>query len=262
MAIVISENLVLTKTALQNNNGALCYVNYVDFGNIQATNEILTNPATNMANPATAFGWIAADTSTQIITINTDGQEVDYVGIARHNLSQIGLTITIKYDGVVIVPAQAVSDNQALLFLQSVASPNVVTIEIAGATVAPRIAVLYVGKSTRLQRSLYVGHTPINYGRNRTAVNGVSENGQYLGEIVVRETNASQVSLNNLTPEWYRSTLDPYFALKPRPPCFWAWRPTGYPAEVGYAWVEGNPAMSNTNSNGMVSANWNFKAIV
>ena len=262
MALIISESMVLSKTMLENNNGALCYVNYATFSNISASSESMTNPATNMANPATAFGWVAADTSTQTITINTNNQEIDYIGIARHNLSQVGLTITVKYDGDTVVPAQAVSDNQAILFLQSIAAPSVVTIEIAGATVEPRVSVLYIGRATRLQRGLYVGHTPINYGRNRTAVNGVSENGQYLGEVVVRETNSSQVSLSNLTPDWYRSTLDPYFSLKPRPPCFWAWRPSGYPAEVGYAWIEGNPTMSNSKSNGMVSANWTFKGIV
>ena len=262
MATVISQNLVLTRTVLQDNNGALCYVNYATFNNVTATSSLITNPATNMTNPATAFGWIATSAATQTITINSGSQEIDYIGIARHNLNQIGLTVTIKYDGAIVVPAQAISDNQAILFLQGVASPASVEIVIEGATDAPSIAVLYVGKSTRLQRGIYVGHTPINYGRQRTSVNGVSENGQYLGEVVVRETNMSKVSLKNLTAEWYRETLDPYFALKPRPPAFWAWRPSGYPAEVGYAWVEGDPSMSNQLANGMVEASWTFKGIV
>lgn len=262
MATVISQNLVLTRTVLENNNAALCYVNYATFNNLSASSELEANPATNMANPATAFGWIAADTSTQTITIAAGAQEVDYIGIARHNLDQVGLTITIKYDGVIVVPAQSVSSNQALLFLQGVASPSSVEIVIEGATTPPRISVLYIGKCTRLQRGLYVGHTPITYGRERTSVNGVSENGQYLGEIAVREMNSSKVSLKNLTPEWYRETLDPYFAQKPRPPAFWAWRPTGYPAEVGYVWIDGDPSMTNQLANGMVEASWNFRGIV
>lgn len=263
MAIEISSSLVLTKTNLSSNNsGALCYINYLNFNNVSATSEEITNPATNMANPATAFGWIAESNADQVITVDTDGQEIDYIGIARHNLNQEGLSVTVKYDGVTVISNQTISDNQAILFLQSEASPSIVTIEINGATEAPRISVLYVGKSTRMQRNLYVGHTPITYGRSRTSVNGVSENGQYLGEIVVRETNSSQVSLTNLTPDWYRNTLDPYFSLKPRPPCFWAWRQSDYPDEVGYAWIEGNPTMSNSLSNGMVSASWTFKGIV
>ena len=193
------------------------------------------------------------------ININTAGQEVDYIGIARHNLNQVGLTVAVKYNGITVVPATSISDAQALLFLQNIAIPDNVELIIKGATVAPQIGVIYVGKSLRLERNIYVGHTPITYGRNRTSINGVSENGQYLGEIVVREMSMTQVSLQNLTPIWYRTMLDPFFKLSPRPPCFWAWRPETYPDEVGFAWIEGNPAMSNQRSNGMVSANWNFK---
>ena len=259
MAVVISNNMVLTTPIQSGNAGVIGYQNILNVNNVTATSSLATNPITNVANPATAYTWEATSASTQTITINTAGQEVDYIGIARHNLNQIGLTVSVKYNGITIVPATSISDVQALLFLQNIAIPDTVEIIISGATVAPQIGVIYIGKSLRLERNIYVGHTPITYGRNRTSINGVSENGQYLGEIVVREMNMTQVSLQNLTPTWYRSMLDPFFKLSPRPPCFWAWRPETYPNEVGFAWIEGNPAMSNQRSNGMVSAIWNFK---
>ena len=259
MAVVISNNMVLTTPIQSGNAGVIGYQNILNVNNVTATSSLATNPITNVANPATAYTWEATSASTQTITINTAGQEVDYIGIARHNLNQIGLTVSVKYNGITIVPATSISDVQALLFLQNIAIPDTVEIIISGATVAPQIGVIYIGKSLRLERNIYVGHTPITYGRNRTSINGLSENGQYLGEIVVREMNMSQVSLQNLTPIWYRTMLDPFFKLKPRPPCFWAWRPETYPDEVGFAWIDGNPTMSNQKSNGMVSANWNFK---
>lgn len=262
MATIISKNFYLTNTALDDNSGVIGYQNLVTPSTISATSQTSTNPITNAANPATAWGWIAGSTLTQTITINTGGQQVDYIGIAKHNLNQIGLTVTIKYNGITVVPAQPVSEKQALLFLNNIASPDTVEIIISGATIPPRIAVLYVGKALRLQRNIYVGHTPISYGRNRTAINGVSENGQYLGEIVVREVNTTSVNLQNLTPDWYRQNLDPFFALSPRVPCFWAWRPSKYEDEVGYCWIEGDPQMSNQRSNGMVQCSWNFKGIV
>jgi hypothetical protein len=112
-----------------------------------------------------------------------------------------------------------------------------------------------------MERSIYVGHTPITYGRDRKAINGVSENGQYLGEIVVSSSVSTSVSLNNLSPEWYREFLDPFFAASPRTPAFWAWKPSKYPAEVGFVWVEGNPRPENALSNGMMSMSWQFKGI-
>lgn len=195
------------------------------------------------------------------IDVNTNGQSIDYVGLARHNLNQTGLTVSLKFDGITILKDETVSDIQAIMLLVNEASPDNVQIIINGATNAPQIGVIYVGKALQLERNIYVGHTPITYGRNRKTVNGVSENGQYLGEIVVRQTNMTSVSLQNLTPDWYRSFLDPFFKLTPRVPCFWAWRPEGYPSEVGYCWIEGEPSMSNQRSNGMVEASWQFKGI-
>jgi hypothetical protein len=195
------------------------------------------------------------------IDVNTSGQSVDYVGLARHNLNQTGLTVSLKFDGITILQNETVSDIQAIMLLVNEAAPDNVQIIINGATNAPQIGVIYVGKALQLERNIYVGHTPITYGRNRKTVNGVSENGQYLGEIVVRQTNMTSVNLQNLTPDWYRSFLDPFFKLTPRVPCFWAWRPQGYPDEVGYCWIEGEPSMSNQRSNGMVEASWQFKGI-
>jgi hypothetical protein len=260
MATIISTGFVLGE-AETGDKGVLCFDNIVTTTNITATSSTTENPITNVTNPATAHLWEATSAATQTITVDVDGSEVDYIGIARHNLNQIGLTVSIKYNGVTVVPAQAISDTQAILFLRGAATPTTIEIIISGATEAPKIGVLYIGKKLELQRGLYVGHTPITYGRDRVTVNGVSENGQYLGEVVVRQTNSTQVSLQNLTPDWYRSMLDPYFSMIPRKPCFFAWKPAKYPAEVGYVWVEGNPRPVNQRSNGMMSIDWNFKGV-
>lgn len=254
--------MVLTMQTLSGNAGVIGYNNVLNVNNVTATSALDTNPITNVANPATAYTWEASSAADQTITINTAGQTIDYIGIARHNLNQVGLTVTVKYNGITVVPATSVSDIQAILFLQNEATPDTIEIIISGATQPAQIGVIYTGVSLRLERNIYVGHTPITYGRNRKTVNGVSENGQYLGEIVVRQTNITSVNLQNLTPAWYRSFLDPFFALTPRVPCFWAWRPEGYPSEVGFCWLEGEPSMSNQRSNGMVECSWSFKGIV
>lgn len=262
MSTVISSALVLSSAALQTNAAIIAFDNVVNFDNVSATSETLRGQITNLANPATAYAWTAADTADQTITVMADGREVDYIGIARHNLNQAGLTVEIKFNGVTVLTPRTVTAEQSQLFLFNVAAPTEVQIIISGATDPAKIAVLYIGKAIRLERNIYVGHTPITYGRQRRAINGMSENGQYLGQIVVRETLVTGVNLQNLTPAWYRSTLDPFFAEKPRRPCFWAWRPEGYPAEVAYAWVEGDPMPVNQRSNGMMSVNWKFRSIV
>lgn len=263
MALVIGSGVVLTnKAAVEDAQQAVMgFDNIVSFDNVSATSETVQNPIANVTNPATSFTWEALNTATQTITIQADGRAVDYIGIARHNLNQIGLTVEIKYNGVTVLPAQAVTDRQALIFLLSGATPTTIDIIIAGATTAPKIAVLYAGKALILERNIYVGHTPITYGRDRVSINGMSENGQYLGEIVVRETNSTSVSLQNLTPDWYRIQLDPFFAAKPRVPCFFAWRSNDYPTEIGYCWAEGSPRPVNQRSNGMMSIDFDLTGI-
>lgn len=258
----LTNALVLTLQQIGANAGRLCYQNIVNASNISATSELSGFPATNMANPATAFGWEATSTADQTITIdNPNRSTVDYIGIARHNLSQDGLQIRVRFDGVTVQPYSSVSAKQAQLFLFSEATPEIIQIDITGASNPAKLAVIYAGLSVMLERNIYVGHTPINYGRERTVVNGVSQGGEFLGEVVTNETLKTTVDLQNLTPLWYRATLDPYFAQNPRNPCFWAWRPQTYPAEVGYAWVEGNPQPVNQRENGMMQISWTFRGI-
>jgi hypothetical protein len=263
MSIFISPALVLSSQRVQDilDNGIMCFNNIVTPASVSASSESAINPIENVTNPATAFIYEAANTSTQTITIQSTGSEVDYVGIARHNLNQIGLRLSILYNGITVVDSIPVSDTQALLFLQNVATPTTIELVITGSTVPIRIGVLYVGKSLRLERGIGVGHTPITYGRDRVSINGVSDNGQYLGPIDVRQVNNTNVSLMNLTPDWYRANLDPYFDMSPRVPCFFAWKPEKYPNEVGYVWVVGNPRPVNQRSNGMLMIEWNFRGL-
>jgi hypothetical protein len=116
----------------------------------------------------------------------------------------------------------------------------------------PTIAVVYAGALLVLQRRIYVGHTPIPYGRSAKITNGRSESGNFLGRIVLNEKTQSAVKMQNLTPAWYRQHLDPFIAASKEAPFFFAWRPLSYPREVGYAWMTNDPQPSNARANGMM----------
>lgn len=258
----LTNALVLTLKQLGENNGRLCYKSFVNASNVAATSELASLPITNLANPSTSFGWGASSNADQTITLtNATATAVDYLGIARHNLGEIGAEIRIRFNGVTVRDWSPVSNQQSLLIIFEEATPTTIQVDLRNMSQAARIAVIYCGQSVKLQRNIYVGHTPVTYGRNRRAIQGVSQSGEYLGEVVLSETLSTQVSLQNLTPDWYRAELDPYFALNPRRPCFFAWRPGKYPAEVAYCWPTGNPQPVNQRSNGMMSINWTFTGI-
>jgi hypothetical protein len=81
---------------------------------------------------------------------------------------------------------------------------------------APTAAVIYAGKLLVLQRRIYVGHIPINYGRVTKVVNGRSESGAFLGRIVLGEMTQTKVDLQNLLPLWYRANMEPFYRRRRR----------------------------------------------
>ena len=217
-------------------------------------------PASNLPNPSTSFPWKSASNGAQTITISNGGAPVDYIGIARHNLNQSGRTLTIRFNGAIVYGPAIPSRNQALMFFFGGASPETIIIEIGAGSSPAVLGYLALGQALVLQRGIYVGHTPITYARDRKIIKGLSESGQYLGEVIVRSNNRTGVSLQNLTPDWYRNELDPIF--RQRVPFFWAWYPSKYAAEVGYVWLDGEPNMSNQRSNGMVEVSMSLVGMV
>jgi hypothetical protein len=99
-------------------------------------------------------------------------------------------------------------------------------------------------------------------GRVTQKIGGVSESGQYLGQITRRRSLGTSISLQNLNALWYRETLDPIIGADPREPFFWAWRPGTYPEELAYAWIKGDPQPSNQRANGMMEISFDIEAIV
>lgn len=180
------------------------------------------------------------------------------------------------------------ADTPALWLLDDTANVVAVRIEVFGMTTG-YVANVMAGTRTELQRRLYVGHTPIKYGRETTRLRGVAENGSFMGTIIRRRTIGTSVSVENLTPAYYRDTLDPMFVALQEQPHYFAWRAwiadpawitdedgeaitdesgvklhdtTASPLdEVAYAWADPDPNMGNSRPNGMVQASWSLSGI-
>lgn len=258
-------SLVLSQqtTTLRPNAGRLCWRNIVSESIVSATSEEDENPVTNLANPSTAFVWQATSTAQQDIDIEI-GTVIDYIGIARHNLEQVAeirIQVLSETSYITVFDWDNVPDRQVLLYFLNEAEPDGIRISIRNNPDPPTIAVVYAGVSTELERNIYVGHTPVTLGRDVVTVGGYSENGQYLGEVVRREGRSTSVSLSNLTPGWYRDSLDPFIRQRPRKPAFFAWRPGDYPNEVGYVWLTGSPRPNNQRANGMMEISMDFEAL-
>lgn len=106
------------------------------------------------------------------------------------------------------------------------------------------IAVVYIGKLLVAERGTHTDHIPINFGRGSRIMNGKSETGQFLGRVVLSESQAGSFALQRLRAVWYRTLMDPFIVESKTEPFFFAWKPQEFPNDVGYCWMTNDPQPS------------------
>lgn len=249
MSLVISQNFVLTDSTpefpVTLDHPVIGWHSIVTAANIVADNEDANFPASNLANPSTHEGWRSDDDGTQYLTVTTGYvDDIDYVGIARHNFGSEQIPVRIE-DGAgnILVQEVMLPDDSPALFRFTAQSLATVKIRMAAnAGQLPRAAVVYVGKLLVLERRIYVGHTPLTQARKINVQNGRSESGNFLGRIVLGAWRETVIPLSLLSPGWYRDHGgDEFLAVAQETPFFFGWRPETYPYEIGYCWLIEDP---------------------
>ncbi|WP_061023885.1 hypothetical protein [Bradyrhizobium sp. CCH5-F6] len=249
MSLVISQNFVLTDSTpefpVTLDHPVIGWHNIVTTANIVADNEDPDFPASNLANPATHEEWRSDADGEQFLTVTTGYvDEIDYVGIARHNFGSEQIPVTIEDgSGNALVEEVMLPDDSPALFRFTAQSLATVDIKLAAGTgKLPRAAVVYVGKLLVLERKIYVGHTPLKHARKMNVQNGRSETGNFLGRIVLGAWRETTIPLSLLSPSWYRDHGgDEFMAVAAETPFFFGWRPATYPYEIGYCWTIDDP---------------------
>lgn len=250
--LVLARNLILSaeEAALPSGTPLIGWHNLVTFDNVSADTEAADYPATNLANPATNLEWRAANTTEQYLTVAVASIDpVDYVGIARHNLSSAVIAVSVGYfddedDWVELVAPFIPRDDAPLLLVFTAQSLVEIKVKFAVGTAAARAAVLYVGKLLVCERGVVPdADLPVpTFARKTSVVNGRSEAGDYLGRVVLGQFLEWNASFKHFLPDWYRTNFDPFVAAaQDDVPFFYAWSPVGYPYEVVFAWFTDDP---------------------
>ena len=267
--IVFSDALVAAKgPAYTFNLPVVHYDNLVTAANITADFEDSDYPVTNAANPQTRSVYKSGSTSDGNVTVTLPGTDlVDSVGIARHNLGSSVCTFSIwgitADPGAVyeeLIPDTLLGDDTPALFLFEEGYLVGLQIRFSPDAVAPQMAVLYVGKSLMLLRSVKPGHRPITYARSRDVLQGRSQSGEYLGTIITQERLSTPVEITLLDPVWYFANMQPFIDVC-HEPFFFAWRPDQYPDQVGYAWATNDPQPSIGQFTGEVDISLELSAV-
>lgn len=272
--IVISSSIVLADGE-GTENPVIGYRNIVTISNVDADTEATGYPATNVANPATQPPWKATTTSgTEYLTVTTGTvDDIDYLAIAGHNFGTAQCTVSVEVCNNIASSPQTWTevagplipgDDAPLLFRWTADSYQGVRLKIVAGATAPQAAVLYVGKLLVLERSIKVDtdHTPITMGRVSKIATGRSENGKYLGRIVLGQWNESAAAFSYFTPSWFRSDFVPFIEASDETPFFFAWHPSEYPLEVGYVWLTDDPRPGVDPVTQRINCNLKYQGIV
>lgn len=278
MSIVISSSYVIAETVsgggtITADNPLIGYNNIIETGNIDSTTEDPDYPVANLSNPATHLLWkglVASPEVDEYLTITPAGQDIDYIAIARHNFFSAQIAVSVEYLDVdaspdaweeLIAPVILPNNGPALFRFPKLAYAGL-RLRMQPGNAAPTVAVLYCGALLVIQRRLYVGHTPMPMGRSTMHASHRSVSGNFLGRIVLGHKTATQVALQNLTADWYRTYFDPFVRAAEEIPFFFAWRPSSYPNEIGYAWLAEDPQPRNQRTNGMMQVELSLEGIV
>lgn len=223
---------------------------------------LVDHPPRLMALPSTSSYWESDSADAQQVEFAAPGA-FNYIGLARHNLGSAAITLTVEgYDGMdwtALTEELEPADDSPILALWAPAEYLGYRLNFGAGEAAPRIAVAYLGNILALPRKIYVGHTPVVMGVEEVASTGTSESGEFLGRLVMSEYRATQIGQANLLPAFYRASLRPW--VESRDPFFFAWRPSAYPAELGYVWRTGTANPVNQRPNGMMSISLNVRGI-
>jgi hypothetical protein len=259
--IVISSSVVLAPDEDTNgNNPVIGWENLVTAANVTTTTEAATWPSRNLADPSTYDRWegtsVLADEYLQAIIDRVD--PIDYVALAGHNFGTAQIPVSLERKAtsggsfVETFEPMLFGDDSPILFRFDPASTYGMRVRLQPGLEVPRCSVMYVGKLLIMPRRLYVGHTPINYGRNTRVYNGTSERGHFLGRRILQESLETSAAFQNIAPGFYRTYIEPFVQQAQQYPFFWAWRPLSYPREVGYCFLTSDVRPVNQRPNGML----------
>lgn len=247
----------------------ICYQTYTRTavpGDITVSSDSASYPKDAPLRPDTYEFWKPlALPATWVLEFN-GVQDVNYVGVAAHNLATMGCTlmaeVQVGADPWVQVAVNATpTDNAPVLFLQSTVPANRMRLTVTGAGGMPSIGVIYVGVALAMMKSVSATFKPITMARDTVLQNTMSTGGQFLGQDYRRNGTMGSTSFKHLTAAWVRQKFEPFSKEARKYPYFFAWNPLTYPLEVGYCWTEQDIVAEYEGLLDLMQVSWKMRGL-
>lgn len=234
------------------------FVAWDNVGNTATTDVGSEQQSAAFALTGTTFDqWVATPSGgdAAIAISLSSAQDIGFVAIAAHNISDVGGTVSAEYstDGgsswdTVPAGTDTPEDNQAIAwrFVQQNAADW--RILITGASGDVSIGVVFVGNELIIPQRIYQGYAPPITPNIVELQSNVSEGGHLLGSAVTRKGSESTASLTLIKPDFIRGDDWPGFQkhYNGGKGFFFAWRPTKY-GDIHYAWRTGGTIAPNNS---------------
>jgi hypothetical protein len=256
--IYISESLVLSPT-VPLKNSRIGYET-ITFGKTPVASSTATGfSALAPTYPTTFEYWQPTTVPATWAIDNTTEAVCDYAGVTG---DIEGVTIQVQSsenNSTWVTQVEGVATKKVAMFLFPQIGARYWRLRFVNQV--PKVSVIYIGKALAMQRSIYVGHSPITLSRMTEVNNNVSEGGQYLGRSIIRSGVRTNAAYQHLTADWYRANFDPFAKSARQYPFFFAWRPTTYPQEVGFVWTGADIQPQNTGPRDFMAVSFDMTGI-
>ena len=232
------------------------------------TEDFPGNPAINLWNPETYNSWrgagysgVSANYIDGILFHNVNEETINFMAIAGHNLADVvqsgsplflyaeSSTDGVSYTTIDPTSFSIPSDNSPIVFYFNENSDEYFRLRMQTTTTSsdtPYIAHFKAGNVTVLQRRDFAGVESGSISKDLRRTQNISDNGQYLGEVILSSKRMGQINQTNNTPVFVRDEIVDFIShtqgdtVSPGgspSTFFYAWRPNKYPEDVLYGWT-------------------------
>lgn len=180
--------------------------------------------------------WTFTGTAQAIFTLPAN-QNIDTICIGAHNLKDA--TVRVYYDvnggGMLRHLGSVTPDtNAAIMFhFDSEYSAKRISVKVESSS-THFVGYISAGIALQLQRPFFSGHTPITDSEQSKIQHNRTQSGDIVGSSLVNVGIKTDVSLNNIDPQWFDSYFHPFKISAKVTPFFFAWNLLEYPQDVGF----------------------------
>lgn len=265
MSVIISSNLTVnTNPADVADRPRILYDNVFQQGTVTASSE---NSATNgwlenAVDGGTYDWWEWTSTPSWLEVTLTTAATVDMAAIGLHT----GLTFVFQYwNGSAWVDLHdavttTTSSVYAVIFSEVTASKF--RIYISDTQDESILGFVMLGQSLQFPKTFYGGHAPITLNRTAQLVRNKTEAGYDAGVYSLRTGAATSVEINNCKPGWIRDNLEDLNKKLEIRPFIFAWRPSTYPNDVAYCWLNSPIRANNSGPRDLMTLQFDVNAFV